>query len=163
MGAVEPSPVSFQSERPVTNEAGVNTSPSSKASSCGRKFGWRFRHLDRGLELRARLLDRLNQVANMAYLRIAGDRGPRQNQLHRAGAQTERRGGAGPVGACLAVRTPPAAWFWYSTMAATLCARDRPLRQRSREPDVREMLGSLAARPHRLLFVVCDAIRADRS
>ena len=26
-----------------------------------------------------------------------------------AGAQTERRGGAGPVGACLAVRTPPAA------------------------------------------------------
>src|SRR5262245_42869249 len=26
-----------------------------------------------------------------------------------AGAQTERRGGAGPAGACLAVRTPPAA------------------------------------------------------
>src|SRR5262249_204210 len=25
-----------------------------------------------------------------------------------AGAQTERRGGAGPAGACLAVRTPPA-------------------------------------------------------
>src|SRR5262249_1715504 len=25
------------------------------------------------------------------------------------GAQTERRGGAGPAGACLAVRTPPAA------------------------------------------------------
>src|SRR5947209_5147659 len=28
---------------------------------------------------------------------------------HLPGAQTERRGGAGPVGACLAVRTPPAA------------------------------------------------------
>src|SRR2546430_26671 len=27
------------------------------------------------------------------------------------GAQTERRGGAGPVGACLAVRTPPAAFL----------------------------------------------------
>src|SRR5262249_54487035 len=26
------------------------------------------------------------------------------------GAQTERRGGAGPAGACLAVRTPPAAF-----------------------------------------------------
>src|SRR5262245_41015097 len=28
-----------------------------------------------------------------------------------AGAQTERRGGAGPAGACLAVRTPSAALF----------------------------------------------------
>src|SRR5207237_10596163 len=27
---------------------------------------------------------------------------------HLPGAQTERRGGAGPAGACLAVRTPPA-------------------------------------------------------
>src|SRR5262245_51632190 len=41
-----------------------------------------------------------------------------------AGAQTERRGGAGPVGACLAVRTPPAALL-DSGLPATLGRRQR--------------------------------------
>src|SRR5262245_5520432 len=40
-----------------------------------------------------------------------------------AGAQTERRGGAGPAGACLAVRTPPAALFCpFRCSWAALCS-----------------------------------------
>src|SRR5262249_35165890 len=38
------------------------------------------------------------------------------------GAQTGRRGGAGPVGACLAVRTRPAAFF-VSTVLSPTCVR----------------------------------------
>ena len=40
------------------------------------------------------------------------------------GAQTERRGGAGPAGACLAVRTPPAALL-DSRLSATPGLRKR--------------------------------------
>src|SRR5437870_8405619 len=40
-----------------------------------------------------------------------------------AGAQTERRGGAGPAGACLAVRTPPAALLSTSAIRSLLLAR----------------------------------------
>jgi hypothetical protein len=43
---------------------------------------------------------------------LLGETGLRYNdKAILPGAQTERRGGAGPVGACLAVRTPPAASF----------------------------------------------------
>src|SRR5262249_42390215 len=47
-----------------------------------------------------------------------------------AGAQTERRGGAGPAGACLAVRTPPATFLITRSVvvqdraeAAVLCGQ----------------------------------------
>jgi hypothetical protein len=47
----------------------------------------------------------LNMVVSCVGLRYDDD-GP-------LGAQTVRRGGAGPAGACFAVRTPPAAWSHY--------------------------------------------------
>ena len=50
------------------------------------------------------------------FLRRRGVREERDPESPRA--QTGRRGGAGPAGACLAVRTPPAV-FDYCTMSTS--------------------------------------------
>ena len=44
----------------------------------------------------------------MRFTRLLLSLGLLSMKGHRSRAQTERRGGAGPAGACLAVRTPPA-------------------------------------------------------
>src|SRR5437868_13850159 len=51
-----------------------------------------------------------NPANDCATWSLLVEGGPRYNgEATCPGAQTERRGGAGPAGACLAVRTPPAA------------------------------------------------------
>src|SRR5262245_11755564 len=54
---------------------------------------------------------------------------------HLPGAQTERRGGAGPAGACLAVRTPPAAFLAAYGFGSIMISRSTVLpRVSSRSP-----------------------------
>src|SRR5262245_38697000 len=48
-----------------------------------------------------------------------------------SGAQTERRGGAGPVGACLAVRTSPAAFVFPTEFRLLLLQPQHSFRFRS--------------------------------
>src|SRR5262249_55599501 len=54
--------------------------------------------------------------------------GPRGDRACRPGAQTERQGGAGPAGACLAVSTPSATYFVFAFNSASSVLKSSRLR-----------------------------------
>src|SRR5262245_34062719 len=56
------------------------------------------------------------------------------------GAQTERRGGAGPAGACLAVRTPPAASCSVTDGRSVLLLLVQPQQLRGFRPEAAKIL-----------------------
>src|SRR5262249_54149346 len=57
-----------------------------------------------------------------------------------AGAQTERRGGAGPAGACLTVRAPPAAVLLRTDGRYLLLLLIKPQQRRGFRPEVAKLL-----------------------
>src|SRR5262245_48623463 len=83
-----------------------------------------------------------------------------------AGAQTERRGGAGPVGACLAVRTPPAAfqanrgYFFFSSNTSSASV---PTRRNSSGQTLSSCTSLSYQERASFLCPICQCTRASHS